>query len=155
MMRQRFIAFAAIAVTIFGVDQYIKYLILEGLRYDTACISIIYTLNNGVAFSMFAFLGPYLKFIQLGIIVAGLFYIYKEKLFARYWLPVSILLGAALANVLDRFVHGGVVDYVFWHCGFEFAVFNFADVMIDVAVGLILLIHFGWLGKKAEKNGAE
>ena len=151
-MKNRLLAFGLIAIAVFGVDQYLKYLILEGFRYDTACISIIYTLNTGVAFSMFAFLGPYLKFIQVGIIAAGLFYIYKEKHFTRYWLPVAILLGAALANVLDRFVHGGVVDYVFWHCGFDFAVFNFADVMIDVAVGLILLIHFGWICKK---NGVE
>jgi signal peptidase II len=43
-------------------------------------------------------------------------------------------------------LHGGVVDYVFWHCGFDFAVFNFADVMIDVAVVLILLIHFNIMG---------
>lgn len=144
-----------IAIVVFGLDQYIKQLILEGFRYDTACISIIYTLNKGVAFSMFAFLGPYLKYIQLAIITLGLIYIYKERLFSRYYIPVAILLGAALANILDRFVHGGVVDYVFWHCGFDFAVFNFADVMIDVAVGIILLIHFGWIGKKAEKQEAE
>ena len=154
-MQKRIFYFVIISVAVFGVDQYIKQLILGGLRYDTACISIIYTLNSGVAFSMFAFLGPYLKYIQLGIVAAGLIYIYKENLFERYWLPVAMLLGAALANVLDRFIHGGVVDYVFWHCGFDFAVFNFADVMIDIAVGLILLIHFGWIGKKDEKNRAE
>lgn len=147
-MQKRLTIFAVIALATFGIDQYIKQLILDGFRYDTACISIIYTLNKGVAFSMFAFLGPYLKYIQVGIIAAGLYYIYKEKLFARYCVPVAMLLGAASANILDRFIHGGVVDYVFWHCGFEFAVFNFADVMIDVAVGIILLIHFGWIGKK-------
>ncbi len=154
-MQKELFLFVVVAVAVFGADQYIKQLILDGFRYDTACISIIYTLNTGVAFSMFAFLGPYLKYIQLGIIAAGLFYIYRENLFARYFIPVGMLLGAALANILDRFVHGGVVDYVFWHCGFDFAVFNFADVMIDVAVALILLIHFGWIGKKGEKEGAE
>jgi len=42
----------------------------------------------------------------------------------------------------DRFVHGGVVDYVAWHCGFDFAVFNYADVMIDIAIAWILLQSF-------------
>ena len=41
--------------------------------------------------------------------------------------------------VIDRFIHGGVVDYVFWHKWFEFAVFNFADVMIDFAVVILII----------------
>jgi len=142
MSLQKLSFFALVTLAVFGLDQYIKYLILEGLRWDSSCLSITYTLNTGVAFSMFAFLGEYLKFIQLGVILFGLGYVIYEKLIVRYWLPVAILLGAALANVLDRFVHGGVVDYVYWHCGFDFAIFNFADVMIDVAVVLILFIHF-------------
>ena len=52
------------------------------------------------------------------------------------------MLGGAFSNIYDRFVHGGVVDMVFWHCGFDFAVFNFADVMIDIAVVWFLLLHF-------------
>ena len=151
-MQKRFVLFVLIALAVFGLDQYIKQLILDGFRYYTACIDIIYTLNTGVAFSMFAFLGDYLKYIQLVIIGAGLFYIYKENLFSRYYVPVAMLLGAALANILDRFVYGGVVDYVFWHCGFDFAVFNFADVTIDVAVGLILLIHFNVMEKFRAKQ---
>ncbi|MFA4832456.1 signal peptidase II, partial [Helicobacter pylori] len=38
--------------------------------------------------------------------------------------------------------HGGVVDYVYYHYGFDFAIFNFADVMIDVGVGVLLLRQF-------------
>jgi len=41
------------------------------------------------------------------------------------------------------------VDYVAWHCGFDFAVFNFADVMIDVAVGWFL-IHQIWFAKESD-----
>jgi signal peptidase II len=35
-------------------------------------------------------------------------------------------------------MHGGVVDYIFWHYGFEFAVFNLADVAIDCSIAWIL-----------------
>ena len=52
---------------------------------------------------------------------------------------LGIILGAGASNVLDRFIHGGVVDYVFWHKWFNFAVFNFADVMINLGVVIILL----------------
>jgi len=53
-----------------------------------------------------------------------------------------LLIGGALGNVYDRFVHEGVVDYVAWHCGFNFAVFNFADVAIDLAVAWILVMVY-------------
>jgi signal peptidase II len=51
---------------------------------------------------------------------------------------LGVLLGAALGNLADRFFHGAVVDYVYWHCGFDFAVFNYADVMIDLSVAWLL-----------------
>jgi len=53
-----------------------------------------------------------------------------------------LLAGGALGNVYDRFIHEGVVDYVAWHCGFNFAVFNYADVMIDIAVVWILVMVY-------------
>jgi signal peptidase II len=52
------------------------------------------------------------------------------------------MVGAGLSNVADRFIYGGVVDYVYWHCGFNFAVFNAADVMIDIAVVWLLILNF-------------
>ncbi len=125
---------------IFIIDQNIKTLFLEGFRYYTACIDLILTFNKGVAFSMFAFLAGWLKWLQLVLILGVLGYVLR--LGKRcYMLPAGMLVGAGLSNVYDRFVHPGVVDYVFWHCGFDFAVFNFADVMIDVAVAWIILLN--------------
>lgn len=149
-MKQKIIFFISLALFIFILDQYIKNLILDGFRYETECISITFTLNKGVAFSMFASLGEYLKFIQVGVIILAFVYVVYEKLFFEYYLPASILVGAAVSNIYDRFVHGGVVDYVAWHCWFDFAVFNFADVMIDFAVLLIIIISF----KKSKKSTA-
>ena len=90
---------------------------------------------------MFAFLDEWLKYIQLVIVAGVLGYIlYLKKL--CFAIPAGFLIGGALSNVYDRFIHGGVVDMVYWHCGFDFAVFNFADVMIDVAVVWILILNF-------------
>ncbi|MDX1295771.1 MAG: signal peptidase II, partial [Sulfurimonadaceae bacterium] len=82
-----------------------------------------------------------LKYIQLVLLSGVLIYVIKTRAIA-YAIPVGILLGAGFSNVYDRFIHEGVVDYVFWHCGFDFAVFNFADVMIDVAVVWMFIINF-------------
>ncbi len=128
-------------VGIFIIDQNIKRLFLEGYRYYGECIDLTLVFNKGVAFSMFSFLEEKLKFIQLFFVAGVLGYLLYLGKFC-YALPGGILLGAALSNIYDRFVHEGVVDMVYWHCGFDFAVFNFADVMIDVAVAWFLLLNF-------------
>jgi signal peptidase II len=132
-----FFAFAGV----FIIDQNIKTLFVEGFRYYTDCIDFILVYNKGVAFSMFAFLEEWLKYIQT-IMVLGIFgyILYLKKI--CYAFPAGLLLGGAVSNIYDRFIHGGVVDMVYWHCGFDFAIFNFADVMIDVAVVWILFLNF-------------
>ena len=57
--------------------------------------------------------------------------IWEKETFIKYAFPAGIIAGTGLSNVYDRFIHGGVVDYLFWHYGVEFAVFNFEDVMIE------------------------
>ncbi len=128
-------------VGVFIVDQNIKTLFVEGFRYYTECIDLILVYNKGVAFSMLAFLDEYLKYIQLVMVSGVLLYLFYLKELC-YALPGGILLGAAFSNIYDRFIHEGVVDMVYWHCGFDFAVFNFADVMIDIAVVWFLILNF-------------
>ena len=138
-MSRKFIKFILVFTLVLAIDQFIKFIFLGGFRWYGEYFSLILTFNKGVAFSMFAFLGENLKFIQLGLIGALAIYVFSQKeLFSAHWLPFGILLGGGVSNVLDRFIHGGVVDYVAWHKWFEFAVFNFADVMIDLAIVIFL-----------------
>ena len=118
----------------FLLDQGIKQLFLDGYQWHSRCVSLELHINHGAAFSLFAFLGPVLKWIQLflvgGLFIYLLFFVRtRESSFAP-----GLLTGAAVGNLYDRFVHGGVIDYFYWHCGFDFAVFNYADVMIDISV---------------------
>ena len=66
-----------------------------------------------------------------------------------YPLATGLIIGGAIGNLYDRFIHSGVVDYVAWHCGFNFAVFNFADVMIDLSI--LLFAYFYFFGKIPNK----
>lgn len=126
---------------VFIIDQNIKMLFIDGFRYYTECIDLILVYNKGVAFSMLSFLDEWLKYIQLAMVLGVLGYIfYLKKLCFAF--PAGLLLGGAFSNIYDRFIHGGVVDMVYWHCGFNFAVFNFADVMIDVAVAWLLILNW-------------
>ncbi|WP_294962858.1 signal peptidase II [Sulfurimonas sp.] len=126
---------------IFIIDQNIKMLFVDGFRYYTECIDLILVYNKGVAFSMLEFLQEWLKYIQLILVIGIMVYIISMKKVC-FAFPAGLMLGGAFSNIYDRFIHGGVVDMVYWHCGFNFAVFNFADVMIDIAVVWFLLLNF-------------
>ena len=142
-MNKTFVLFLSLAIVVFCVDQAIKGLFLNGFRWDGDYFSLILTFNKGVAFSMFAFLQEYLKYLQLLLIVSvGVYLAYEKTFFKQNACAIGMITGAALSNVYDRFVHGGVVDYFFWHYGFNFAVFNFADVMIDL--GVVLILWHSW-----------
>ncbi|RLA75899.1 MAG: lipoprotein signal peptidase [Epsilonproteobacteria bacterium] len=140
-MRSFFI-FLLSAIGIFIIDQSIKTLFVEGYYRAGECIDLVLHYNKGVAFSMFAFLGPYLKWIQSLLVAAILFYVLKEGYLKKYAFPIGLLIGGALGNVYDRFMHEGVVDYIAWHCGFSFAVFNFADIAIDLAVVWMMIVLY-------------
>ena len=137
-----FAIFFLVLLGTFIIDQNIKTIFVEGYYRAGECIDLVLHYNKGVAFSMLAFLGPYLKWIQLVLVTVILFVIFKERYVYRYAFPLGLLAGGALGNVYDRFIHEGVVDYVAWHCGFNFAVFNYADVMIDIAVVWILVMVY-------------
>jgi signal peptidase II len=138
-----FFVFLLVAIGTFIIDQNIKMLFVEGYYRAGECIDLELHYNKGVAFSMFAFVGPYLKWIQSILIIGIMYFVLKEGYLKRYAFPVGLLIGGALGNVYDRFVHEGVVDYIAWHCGFNFAVFNYADVAIDLAmVWIIVMVYF-------------
>ncbi len=132
---------SAIFLAVLIIDQTIKFLFVNGFGAESKCISLVLTFNRGVAFSMFEWLGEYLKWIQIFLLSGVAIYIFKytDK---RYFAPAMIVLGAGISNIIDRFIYGGVVDYVYWHCFFDFAIFNLADVLIDIAVIWILILSF-------------
>ena len=145
------ILFVIAFLSTFVIDQELKSIFLSGFRWYGEYFSLILTYNKGVAFSMLSFLDEYLKYIQLFLIGSILVYLVKNRaIFQKYALPAGIIAGAGLSNVYDRFIHEGVVDYFFWHYGFEFAVFNFADVMIDF--GVLMILYTSWKSSKEDKK---
>ena len=142
-MAKSLIVFVLVFAGIFVIDQNLKTIFLEGFRWYGDYFSLILTYNKGVAFSMLSFLEGNLKYVQV-VLISGVFLylLFNRKVFKEYSLPAGIILGAAVSNLYDRFIHGGVVDYLYWHKWFSFAVFNFADVMINVGVIIILFLSF-------------
>lgn len=72
------------------------------------------------------------------------------SLWLLWWLKKSVrgfeatalvlILSGALGNLIDRFVHGAVVDFIHLHAfGYNFYVFNVADSAITIGVALLLI----------------
>lgn len=132
-----------IFIVLVGLDQYIKSIFVDGWEWHSEVFSLVLTYNYGVAFSMFSFLEENLKFVQIGILTIAIIYLVVNKdVFKEYYLPISMLFAGGISNIADRFIHGAVVDYFYWHYWFEFAIFNLADVIINFAVVLILIKQF-------------
>ncbi|MGB3752236.1 MAG: signal peptidase II [Arcobacteraceae bacterium] len=142
-MLKKFFVSSILLVCLIFIDQYIKFLFVDGFEHRGECISFILVYNYGVAFSMFAFLAENLKYIQIAIMIGAVIYLaFNRDVFKVYYIPAALVLAGGISNIYDRFIHGGVVDYIYWHCGFEFAVFNLADILINLGVGIILLINY-------------
>lgn len=139
MSREFKIAFGLFFI-LFVIDQIVKYGFAHfDWNVEGSIMSLELAYNYGVAFSMFSFLAEYLKYIQLGLVLAGTIYLYKNiDVFKAYYIPIALLYAGGLSNILDRFTYGAVVDYFYWHYMFEFAIFNCADVIIDLAVVIII-----------------
>ncbi|WP_297573377.1 signal peptidase II [uncultured Campylobacter sp.] len=139
-MARILVKFGLILVAVLIADQLVKQLFIDGFRWRGDYFSLVLAYNDGVAFSLFAKLGWTLKFIQLGLIILiALYLAYEKKFLQHHFIALGLIFGAGISNLLDRFVHGGVVDYLYWHRWFSFPIFNLADVIINIGVALIIL----------------
>ena len=142
MIKKHFlIHFFLAVILVLILDQAIKWwFVLSGFEYQGKIISLVLVYNQGVAFSMFAFLQEWLKYLQILLLIGIFIYLWKnQELFKTYCIQIGVIFGGGISNILDRFIHIGVVDYIYWHYKFEFAIFNFADIMINLGVFLIVL----------------
>jgi signal peptidase II len=147
--RQGMMPWLALALVIFLADQFTKVLILGYYRlgdstYITSFFNLVRVHNTGAAFSFLASASGWQRWFFTAVgIGAAVFIVWMlrshggQKLFA---FSLACLLGGALGNVLDRLLHGYVVDFIQLHYGgWYFPSFNIADMAITAgAVGLIL-----------------
>lgn len=130
------------------IDQIIKLMIRLNLEVEEI-ISIIpgffriyYLQNTGAAFSSFS--GMRYLLIIIGIISFIILtrYLSKNSLNSNVEVvSFGMILGGLVGNLVDRILYGVVIDYLsFTIFTYQFAVFNFADILI--VVGVIVLIIY-------------
>lgn len=119
--------------------------------FETKIISISLVFNKGVAFSFLSQFTEYLKYFQVFLIIFLFIFVMSQKnTFQENYILFAFIFSGGISNILDRFTYGGVVDYVYWHYKFDFAIFNLADVLINIGIGIYLLkIFIGYLKKNS------
>lgn len=137
-----------IALVAFLVDQGTKYLIAS--RMDIAeQISVIGNFflitshrNRGAAFGILEDQRWFFIVITIIVVIGIIWYLNKVMKTNNKLLPLalSLVLGGAIGNFIDRVISGEVVDFLQFNFGsYEFPIFNVADSCIVIGVALIIL----------------
>ena len=114
--------------------------------------------NTGAAFSFLADSAGWQRwfFVGLAVLISGALLVWLKRTARNDWrtaLPLGLIIGGALGNLIDRLHAAQVTDFIQVHYrDWYYPVFNIADC--GITVGAVLLIAFGlFAGKQAGDVG--
>ncbi|OYU31208.1 MAG: signal peptidase II [Comamonadaceae bacterium PBBC2] len=146
---QGLVVWLGIALLVLLIDQFTKVLILGAFQLGdsspvTSFFNLVRVHNHGAAFSFLAAAGGWQRWFFTGIgVVATLFMLWMLRSHAGqtlFCLAISLVLGGAVGNVVDRLLHGYVIDFLDFFWGrWHFPAFNMADSAITLGAGLLIL----------------
>ena len=151
--------FGLIAAVI-ALDQWSKWLVKSSFNlYQSKPViqdffHFTYVTNDGMAFGLSLPGGKHVLLVMT-ILLTGFIvgFLWKEKdghPFVKYGL--ALILSGAIGNLIDRIIHGSVVDFMDFMIGdFHWYIFNVADSA--VTIGMVLFIYYSLLlEKKTSKS---
>ncbi len=138
-----------IVVSLYQVS---KWLVLAWLqpgdsRYVTPFFNWVLVFNPGAAFSFLSDAGGWqrwaLTLLAIGIAAWIVSILPRHSGEFRLSLALTLILGGAVGNVIDRLRFGAVIDFIQWHAaGFYWPAFNIADSAISVGAALMVWDQF-------------
>lgn len=145
----RFAGWILLAVIVIVLDQLSKAWIVENVPLNggfavTGFFNIVFVSNRGAAFSFLSGADGWQRwfFLVLAVAISIWIAVMIHKHAAERLQPaaLTLILGGALGNAIDRISHGAVVDFLdFYYAGWHFWAFNLADSAISAGVALMLL----------------
>ncbi len=145
-----FLPLFGITSLVLAADQLTKWLVQEIIVPRNPQVIVViegifelsYTTNTGAAFGLMR--GQNLILTIITIVAIGFIFVYYKQYLHSLWMRIalSVLLGGALGNFLDRIRHGEVTDFLRFRLlpNFWWPTFNLADVAVCVGAGM-LMIH--------------
>jgi signal peptidase II len=138
-----------VALVVLLADQFTKVLILGYYKYGdvtpvTSFFNVVRAHNTGAAFSFLAAASGWQRWFFTAIgVAAALFIIWLLRSHAGQRLfsfALACILGGAIGNVIDRLLHGYVVDFLdFYWRNWHFPAFNVADSAITIGAACLIL----------------
>jgi signal peptidase II len=138
-----------LAFVLLLLDQFTKQLILGYYHlgdstYVTSFFNVVRVHNTGAAFSFLASGSGWQRWFFVGIGVAAtifiLFMLHSHAGQKLFCLAMACILSGAVGNVVDRLLHGYVVDFLDFHWQrWHFPAFNVADSAISIGAALLIL----------------
>lgn len=142
----------ALAALVLVLDQASKAWVLASFRpmeshIVTPFFNLVLVFNSGAAFSFLAGAGGWQKwfFVVLALGISLWLLMLLRRHAPERLLPaaLSLILGGAIGNVVDRLRFDAVVDFLDFHlAGYHWPAFNVADSAITVGVALMLWHQF-------------
>lgn len=113
------------------------------MAHVTDWFNIVFTWNPGTSFSMLRNVGevaPLIIVAVTGFIIGMIGYYLFARADSYERVPLALVVGGALGNLIDRVRFGAVVDFLDFHIGaLHWPAFNVADICICVGVALYIL----------------
>ena len=138
-----------LACIVLIIDQFTKVLVVGYYHpgestYVTSFFNVVRVHNSGAAFSFLAGASGWQRwfFTVLGVVAAAVIvWMLKSHAGQRLFsFAMACILGGALGNVIDRLLHGYVVDFLDFHwLGMHFPAFNIADSAITIGAACLIL----------------
>lgn len=159
-MTASLISLAAAAV-LTAADQLIKFIVERDLQpvrsaeFINGFIGWHYVRNTGAAFGSFSQSTTLLSVFTGIVLAAGIVLIISGKLKSKYYLfCATLILAGGLGNLIDRIFRGYVVDFIEVQFT-DFAVFNFADILVTVGAFMLIgyLIYDTFRERSQKKKG--
>ena len=157
---RRFVAWISVAILIVAADQASKWAIIEWLPlYGKAPINSFLNLthqqNTGAAFSFLANQSGWQRwfFVALAsavsVVLVGWLWRIRQEGTLVLTAGLSLVLGGAVGNLIDRAMFGYVTDFIqVWFGNWAFPSFNIADSAISVGAALLIIDALFITGKK-------
>lgn len=162
-MNPLFLGYLIIFSGSFWLDRWTKQLAIRLLSHEplavTSWLDFNLQWNRGISFSWFTFDSTfgYVAITALVIAVIAIFGLYTVGQYrtGNFLYGEMVVLSGALSNVIDRFKHGAVVDFIDFHIGsWHFATFNIADICICFGITWIMLMQIKEVYDARVKNNS-